>query len=601
MVTRALGIGLAALFVGAMAHAQQKQVKLELVRTIQAEGGVIHAASFSPDGKWLATAGELGDLRMLEVATGKVLWNEKPGDHWSGVVAFSPDGERVACGGRHLTIHDAATGKERLRVEGSGPKGFAWLADGRGFAYARGGDLVVDKSGQAVVRASFEYPINTIAAGDVGDLWVGDNVGRVWRVLDGDDPPVLQSDHRQGDRLVRSVRLCVVAGVLFDLASKGPLRRGSELFDVPATPFALAVAPDGRSFAVGGVESRSEGGTRGQAVVRWWREGGTAFDDVVVTGSVAALAFHPDGTRLFVSTYEGGQALYERGGEPTPVPSHPAEVKKVALTLDGTAVAVQGTQWSVHALDGRPTRVLRGAARVRPGRRAAELLVEHPGKVVVWDASSGKELRSLITRRFPYGASAIGPGDLLFVEGSLFDEAGTCVGHLPEDVHFFQSPCVAHASDGRWAIGGVWGNHGDVGCLLLTGSQGKEPVMVDERPVYFVTFSPDGKHLYYVHSNGWSSSAHPDDGRLCIRDTGTTALLDEVDARIAQWVFLDDSRALVRSEGRLQLWDVDKRRPIQTLLTGIGAFQVTDDRRTLVIQDRGPRGLATEVRVYRLE
>lgn len=582
-----------------MAHAQQKQVKLELVRTIQAEGGVIHAASFSPDGKWLATAGELGDLRMLEVATGKVLWREKPGDLCSGLVEFSPDGERVACRGRHLTIHDAVSGKEQSRVEGIGSGGFAWFPDGRGIAYARGRDLVVDVGGRAVARASFEDPIETIAVGAAGDLLVGDGVGRVWRVPAGEAGPALQFDHRQGSHPVRSIRLCLVAGVLFDLAWKRPLRRGSEVFAGPSTPFALAVAPDGRSFAVGGSQSFREA-PAGKAVVRWWREGGTAYDDVVVPGSVAALAFHPDGTQLFVSTYEGGQALHERGHEPTPVASHPAEVKKVALTLDGTAVAVQGTQWIVHALDGRPTRVLRGAARVRPGRRAAELLVEHPGKVVLWDASSGKELSSLITRRFPYGASAIGPGDLLFVEGALFDEAGTCVGQLPEDVHFFQSPCVARASDGRWAIGGVWGNHGDVGCLLLTGSHGKEPVMVDERPVYFVTFSPDGKHLYYVRPNGWSS-AHPDDGRLCIRDTGTTALLGEIDARIAQWVFLDDARALVRSEGRLQLWDVDKRRPIQMLLTGIGAFQLADDRRTLVIQDRGPRGLATEVRVYRLE
>lgn len=599
MVTRVLGMGLVALFVGAVAQAQQKAVELELMQTIQAEGGVVYAASFSPDGRWLATGGELGDLRMLEVATGKILWSEKPGDHSYGVIEFSPDGERVAYRGQHLTVHDAASGKEQSRVEGIGRGGFAWFPDGRGIAYARGRDLVVYVGGRAVARASFEDPIETIAVGAAGDLLVGDFVGRVWRVPAGEAGPVLQFDHRQGSRPVRSIRLCFVAGVLFDLAWKGPLRRGSDVFAVPSTPFALAVTPDGRSFAVGGSESFREAPV-GKAVVRWWREGGAAYDDVVVTGSVAALAFHPDGTRLFVSTYEGGQALHERGREPAAVPSHPAQVRKVAMTPDGTAVAVQGTQWIVHALDGRPTRALGRVARVGPGRRAAELLIERPGKVVVWDTSSGKELRSLVTRRFPYGASALGPGDLLFVEGALFDEAGTCVGQLPEDVHFFHYSHVAHASDGRWAIGGVWGNHGQVGCLLLTDSHGKEPVVVDERPVYFVTFSPDGKHLYYVRPNGWSS-AHPDDGRLCIRDTGTTALLGEIDARIAQWVFLDDARALVRSEGRLQLWDVDGRRPIQTLLTGIGAFQLADDRRTLAIQEHSPRGPATEVRVYRLE
>ncbi len=48
-------------------------VRLELLRTFRVLGGAVHAAAFSPDGAVLVTAGEVGDVRALELATGKVL------------------------------------------------------------------------------------------------------------------------------------------------------------------------------------------------------------------------------------------------------------------------------------------------------------------------------------------------------------------------------------------------------------------------------------------------------------------------------------------------------------------------------------------------
>jgi hypothetical protein len=61
-----------------------------------------------------------------------------------------------------------------------------------------------------------------------------------------------------------------------------------------------------------------------------------------------------------------------------------------------------------------------------------------------------------------------------------------------------------------------------------------------------------------------------------------------------QWQFLDDQRALVAVDGKLQVWDVDKLEPVQTLLDAVGDFQLSDDRRTLAVQ------LAGAVQVHRV-
>ena len=53
--------------------------------------------SFAPDGTALALGGQLGDIRVVEYPSGAVRWQALPGDHWNGVLAFSPDGSRLAC------------------------------------------------------------------------------------------------------------------------------------------------------------------------------------------------------------------------------------------------------------------------------------------------------------------------------------------------------------------------------------------------------------------------------------------------------------------------------------------------------------------------
>lgn len=567
--------------------AQSKPVRIELLTTIRPDGGTTHAAAFSPDGTSLATGGETGDLRVLEIATKRIRWTQQPSYHWIGVVAFSPDGSRLACRGRHLTIHDAATGAELVRVPDVGPQGFAWHRDGKRYAYGAGRQLVLRAGDESTIRAEFEYPINAVAFGEGDDLYVGDNVSRIWRVRAGSSAAELVRDHRTPERdMVRCIDVAFANGVLFDIASEGPVHRNDARLDAPAKPFAFAVTNDGQSFAVGGCAlSTGRYSELDPTTIRWWTDGGATFTDLTAPGSVAALAFHPDGKRLFVSTYcEAYQALHERGREPVPLPGHSAVVSRLAMTPDGRTLAIRGKTWSLHPLDGRPSRPLPGILGVEAGRSGGEFIVQEEQRAVVLDTLTGKEVAAVPATGCFLGSTAQpGPGNLLLAGDNLVDRSGGLVTALPKLITVDSELCTATSSTGAWAIACADNDDFQCGNLWLTDADGKNPREVDACPVFTVAFSVDGKRLYYGCGPGMLGPTGPPNHALRVRDVASLALVAQVDAVIHEWRFLDARRALVSNWGKLQVWDVQRLQPIQDLPIGCWSFALSDDRRTLAI------------------
>jgi WD40 repeat protein len=117
----------------------------------------VRCVAFSPDGKTLAAGAVGSELKLWEVATGKEradlkghgagvlsvafhtggrllasgygdetvnLWDLAAGKGGATLtktgplVAFSPDGKTLGCGGDHLKLWDVATGKERATLKG---------------------------------------------------------------------------------------------------------------------------------------------------------------------------------------------------------------------------------------------------------------------------------------------------------------------------------------------------------------------------------------------------------------------------------------------------------------------------------------------------
>jgi WD40 repeat protein len=206
-----------------------------VMRSLTGPDQSVVQVAFSPDGELLATGGRsIGPIvRVWKVATGELLFAAR---HQAGFtpawcVAFSPDGKTLAAGfeSGEVRLWDVATSRERARLSGHGTR-IRWIGfhpDGRSLAVAG------------------NWPDGTV------HIWDLETRTRRFR-LPGHKSEVLTGAWRGDGRLLITAGAVDGTVRLWDLGGEVPRARVLSVMP-PGVPWlhGIALSPEGRHLAVG--------------------------------------------------------------------------------------------------------------------------------------------------------------------------------------------------------------------------------------------------------------------------------------------------------------------------------------------------------------
>jgi eukaryotic-like serine/threonine-protein kinase len=404
---------------------------------LRGHAGEVYYATFSPDGKTLATASQDRTVRLWDVGERRtrLILADRLGGHSDEInwVTYSSDGKTLATASDDQTVKlwDAATGRPRTTLTGHQDKVVAVLfapSGGQLISCGRDGQVIIWDLATSQERNSFRISNGTIQSlaisPDGASLAVAGQHVVICKLPDGRDRFPLESPNDP----VYSVAFSH-DGKTLAAAGKG---RVVSLWDVPgrqakaafhfsghrATVQSVAFAPDDRTLA-----SVDDDG-----VAHVWHTGSGAYD-TIATGHdrVWCAAFSNDGRTLVTTGHDATVRLWDlaRDRARVIIPGHLTSLNSMACSADGKTFAatnMKGAVWTndmTIPLQRLKSNVLTIKAQISPdGTRL--LTIGEDWTVTIWDFHGGSRVQTFHNSVWP-------------LEGLLISRGGTHVAMLGKD------------------------------------------------------------------------------------------------------------------------------------------------------------------------
>jgi eukaryotic-like serine/threonine-protein kinase len=480
----------------------------------------LRCIAISPDSRYLACGGSSGIGHLIEAATGKERFIFRTYGGEFNDIAFTANGERIVTADRgSVRLWDAATGQELLALPSPGGDGMAVDPRGKRIAAGAGESVRVWSSGGegrerlTLTGHSGKVQEALFAARGRQVVSISDQEALVWDASSGQKQQTVKLATNASEETLASTadRYRLIRPPLVDLSADG--RRLASLetpFSLPgqvvvwdaatgrqqlrlpahaARANAVAISPDGKHLASCGVRQPQGGELRvwdlanGKPVVR---------AQVEMHASVC-LAWSPDGSRIAVggaSITRGFVEVHDArsGALVSALRQEIDPVCGVAFTPDGKYLI---TGSGIHFTD---SGFQRGIRR---------------GQVILWDASTGNNVRVLHERQAWIRSLALCPDGRLVATG---DDSGSVLIHevaSGQRLHTLkgrrqQVRALTWSLDGKRIASGTWFPDAAGELKVWDAETGNETYSLEEPRESFtaIAFGPDGKTLATLGEKG---------------------------------------------------------------------------------------------------